>query len=454
MEHSEYIEEVSSEISSTVQDMKCQPIIFAGTGLSKRYFSAPGWECLLKKLNSICPKGRDSIEYYLQQGDSLPKVGSKIADDYYKWGYDDDSAFPNNLRSREYSSNIFIKNKISEILNSKTPSGPDKINDERLKSEISKLKSINPHTIVTTNYDTFLENIFPEYQRVIGESVLQSPHESVGEVMKIHGCVTEPESMVLTEEDYNEFIKKKKYLSAKLLTYFSEHPVLIVGYSIGDRNVQRILSDIDEALSQPDNTIENIYFLKWNKKAPSQNNKPRTKELTLNNNNKIRLKYIESKDFDWVFEAFASGGSIEGVNLKLLRSVVANTYDVVKKKAPKEEVSINYDSLSRAANSEESIGTMYGVTSLDDAPDFNFIYRYRLSDVAEELGYDTWYYANEHIVEIEEKCGINIKETDNKYHMNATPQADNPQHMYSNAAIELLRKVKNGEEYTVEIDEG
>jgi len=62
----------------------------------------------------------------------------------------------------------------------------------------------------------------------------------IGEIFKIHGCITDPAGIVLTDDDYEDWNNKKKYLSAKLLTYFLEHPVLIIGYSAQDPNVLSI----------------------------------------------------------------------------------------------------------------------------------------------------------------------------------------------------------------------
>lgn len=47
--------------------------------------------------------------------------------------------------------------------------------------------------------------------------------------MKIHGSSHEVESIVITNEDYVDFYKRKKYISAKLLTYFAEHPLFSLG---------------------------------------------------------------------------------------------------------------------------------------------------------------------------------------------------------------------------------
>lgn len=453
VDHETYIENISNEISDTVNEMRCQPIIFAGTGLSIRYFGAPNWKGLLDEMYSRCPNTKKPIEFYLQRDDSMPEIGSTLSERYYNWAYEESDQFPDRLRDGSRSSDIFLKHKVSNYLKSLTPDKVKELDEEDVKEEIEALRSIQPHSVITTNYDTFLESVFPEYQRIIGEEILRTPHESVGEIMKIHGCVTDPDSMVLTKENYKEFNQKKKYLSAKLLTYFSEHPILIVGYSISDRNIKNILADIDQVLSTPDGVIDNIYFLKWNSDAPNKSTKPKQKRVELDNKNKIIVNYIEAKEFDWVFNSFAEGGSIEGVNLKLLRSVVANTYDIVKEKAPQKDVSIKYDSLQRAASSEESLGTVFGVSNLEDPPDMNLFYRYNLTDVANELGYGHWKKANDLIKKINKEKGMNIKDSDNKYHVDIDANRDYETHRYSDDAVDLLERVDNNEEYNVEVSD-
>ncbi len=71
----QYIEDVSDDIKTCLEGMGCQPILFVGSGLTKRYLSGPNWEELLQQLANECPNidkrfaGNDSnllIVFYVQ----------------------------------------------------------------------------------------------------------------------------------------------------------------------------------------------------------------------------------------------------------------------------------------------------------------------------------------------------------------------------------------------------
>lgn len=104
--------------------------------------------------------------------------------------------------------------------------------------------------IITTNYDEVLENVFKDFSVLIGQdSLLLANSLNIFEIYKIHGCCSKPDSIVLTEKDYEDFDKKLKYLSAKLLTIFVEHPIIFVGYGLGDVNIRNIFCEIAECLT-------------------------------------------------------------------------------------------------------------------------------------------------------------------------------------------------------------
>ena len=72
--------------------------------------------------------------------------------------------------------------------------------------------------------------------------------QGIAEIYKIHGSVQNPESIVINKADYQKFHDKGKYLAAKLMTIFMEYPIIFIGYSISDSDIQAILSDVVECL--------------------------------------------------------------------------------------------------------------------------------------------------------------------------------------------------------------
>ncbi|NGT27620.1 hypothetical protein G6Z19_13030, partial [Clostridium perfringens] len=71
-------------------------------------------------------------------------------------------------------------------------------------------------------------------------------------------------------------------------------------------------------------------------------------------------------------------------------------------------------------------------------------YPYRISDIASKIGDDHWYRANKIINEIEKKYNIEIKTSNNIYHLDVGVNGSN--HRYSNKLLDLITKYINGEE--------
>ncbi len=107
--------------------------------------------------------------------------------------------------------------------------------------------------IITTNYDECLEKIFCDFDVNIGQdNMLLANVNNAFEIYKIHGGISVPNSLVFTKKDYDYFSNKLKYLSAKLLTIFVEHPIIFLGYGMGDPNIQNLFQEISECLTQED----------------------------------------------------------------------------------------------------------------------------------------------------------------------------------------------------------
>lgn len=137
------------------------------------------------------------------------------------------------------------------------------------QEEISLLKEVGINSIagvLTTNYDLLMEHIFPEYEVYIGqEQLIFSPTYGVNEIYKVHGCSTQPNSVVINSRDYENFEKRNAYLAAKLMTIFVEHPIIFLGYSLDDENVQAIIKSIVDCLSDENlNKLrDRLIFVEW-----------------------------------------------------------------------------------------------------------------------------------------------------------------------------------------------
>ena len=448
--YTEYKKNVSDDIIACLESMGCQPILFVGSGLSKRYFGGPSWEELLKIISDQCPVIDKEFAYFKQSYGTLMKIGEIFSEFYKEWAWGPGRGeFPDDLFDATKPSNIYLKYKIAEYFESIIPDSIESISDITLIDEINLLQKVRPHAIITTNYDRFLEKVFPEYEPIVGQKILHTNHTSLGEIFKIHGCASEPESIVLTENDYIDFMAKKKYLSAKLLTYFAEHPLLFIGYSAEDPNIKSILSDIDEIISSNNELIPNIYILEWKSKISDSEYPQREKVISIDSNRSVRIKSISSSSFNWIFEAFGINGAIDKVNPKLLRGLLARTYELVRHDIPKKSLEVDYQTLEHAINTDGELAKIYGITTLNDPKMFNAMYPYSLTQVANQLGYSSWHYANKLIEKIKKETGDDIKESDNLYHISVKGGNIAQYHKYSDAFIDLLIKVRDNEDYKV-----
>lgn len=104
--------------------------------------------------------------------------------------------------------------------------------------------------IVTTNYDNLFERAFAE----AGMGNVQAPthadkaglgtllfDEAPTFVLKAHGDVQRPESIVLAARDYRELVHTNRAFSDLFSAILMSHAVLFVGYSLNDPDFQMLL---------------------------------------------------------------------------------------------------------------------------------------------------------------------------------------------------------------------
>ena len=171
---------------------------------------------------------------------------------------------------------------------------------------------------------------------------MREPYLSIGEIFKIHGCRSEPNSIIISEADYKRFEEDHKYLSAKLLTYFVEHPLIFIGYRAEDPNIKAILYDVDRMVKADFQLVPNIYILQWDSSLTANSYPARDRVLSVATDVNVRIKSISTSSFEWVFKAFGQAGNLEKINTKLLRALMARSVELVRSNIPKKHVNISF----------------------------------------------------------------------------------------------------------------
>jgi hypothetical protein len=139
-----------------------------------------------------------------------------------------------------------IKEQITKIIKARI--NEKTIDKEKLK-QLQTFFSAHPNiNIVTTNYDTiFSDFVIPITSRIVIEGSIIPRLNSGQNIYHIHGSVNRPESLILTINDYYNFQNSNNYFSRKFFTLLQETTVAILGYSLGDFNLNSILNEVKKS---------------------------------------------------------------------------------------------------------------------------------------------------------------------------------------------------------------
>lgn len=238
------------DIFDFVGSYKNHPVLFIGSGFSLRYLeNSYNWEDLLKKI-SIDLTGSD--EYFL---------------DLKEESYDEQKDYCNLMKLA-----TLLEVKFNEVVKNDRHGKFKSINDKfyelsRTNKTVSRFKlyvcellvgmnyrvtteeeihlfrkmSKNLSSIITTNYDLLLEELVDFIPLIGNEILLSNPY---GTIYKIHGCVNNPNSIILTGDDYQQFNNRYDLIRAQLISLFVHNPIIFLGYSVQDENIQNILNTI------------------------------------------------------------------------------------------------------------------------------------------------------------------------------------------------------------------
>lgn len=320
------------DLVQKILSKKHAPFLFLGSGFSRHYLDTPDWKGMLSMFS---PKHMNQY-YSVLNTDYLPKVATHIAKDLTEafWNLPDDDDTKLRYIDKVIDQSVYLKIRIAEYLKSKS------LEDfpEEYKDEIDMLQNLCIDGIITTNWDDTAERMFPKFTPYIGQQeLIFASTFSIGEIYKIHGCMREPSSMVLTEADYANFNEKNAYLAAKLITIFIEHPIVFMGYSISDTNIMDILKSLVCCMDKKnlDKLRDNLIFVDW---VDSADHVFRIDNHTITLNNEIVLPVtrIETNSYKEVYDCLKNYE--RSIPANLLREYKKQFYEIIVSDKPEKQL--------------------------------------------------------------------------------------------------------------------
>lgn len=316
------------------------PVLFIGAGLSRRYLGLGNWETLLREMAMLSKDSEFAFEMYSRKARNIgfkvgefQKIAELIENDISDLWFEDSRFKISREKYKELARNGVspLKIEIAKYIEDKSLD----IDKEYIK-EVDLFKKLGRKSIaavITTNYDTFIEDNLKNYTSYIGqEELIFSNIQGVGEIYKVHGCVTSPDSIVINEKDYLEFEEKNAYLAAKILTIFLEHPIIFLGYSIGDKNIKSILKAIVKCLSKEklEKFKKRLIFVEWNNS--SLEDEISTHSASFDDEKALEMTRIYIKDYSKLYETLLKNKF--KYNTTVLRRLKEEIYDLVVSNEP------------------------------------------------------------------------------------------------------------------------
>jgi len=336
-----------NEIKKILESANSHPFLFVGSGFSHRYLDTDDWKGLVSRFaKQAKPDVEFAFEWYRNEvsqtnrgmDQDLPVITEQIEKDYARLFLASESFRP--LREK-YEALILdgispLKIGVADFLTELNT----RFFTPRHSEEISAIGHARKNVagIITTNFDQFLEHLFPDHIPYVGQNqLLFNQSYGVGEIYKIHGCVSEPASLILTRYDYDIYRSRNAYLSAKLMTIFLEHPIIFLGYSLTDTNIRMIFNDIARCLTgdQLATLSQRLIFVQRAKEG-------RPEGIRLNRDSfdsgVIESTGVVLSDFSKLFKGIAALKS--SYSPKILRKLKKDVYELVLSTSPKERIRV------------------------------------------------------------------------------------------------------------------
>lgn len=321
-------------IKEFVSDFKNHPVLFIGTGLSLRYLeNSYTWDGLLSKISLDL---FDHKEYYY---DIKSKYTSREGtSDFKQIAGDLENIFNEKLQKERNGKFKVINDLFYENMEKGKSLSRFKLYIASLlaelrfrpkkSEELAELKKVrkNIGSIITTNYDQLIERIF-EFNPLIGNDILLS--EPYGSLYKIHGCVTDPSKVIITNEDYNSFNERYELIRAQLLSLFIHNPIIFIGYALNDDNIKSILKTIFtyiEANTPEAHKIRSNFLLVEYDEA-SSNIEVTDHDIDMNGFSTIRINKIKTDNYLEIYKELANLQlPVSAMDVRKVQSIVKDIY--------------------------------------------------------------------------------------------------------------------------------
>lgn len=347
------------------------PILFIGSGISKRYlYKYPNWDQLLemsfKKYNSDIFQLQKHREQLKRSGATPFEINIKLAtiieNEFNEAFYDRKITVGKNKNTNWVRKGIspfkmFLSNYFKKI---------NLYHREDLDLELSKLKSLKTKiaAVMTTNYDLFLEKeIFPDdYTVFVKQSDLFGADSyNIAEIYKIHGSANDAESIIITEKDYEKFNLSRKLIIAKMLTLFAESPIIFLGYSFTDENIQNIIVDFLSCLSREQLETIREHFIFMSYKKGEENLVEIQRTITTSEGAEIPITEICTDNFGLVYDILNRiTPGVSPLRVRETRRIIKSIVDTSIASSQAESIIVGIDDLSNIDLSSKPLAIAIG----------------------------------------------------------------------------------------------
>lgn len=295
------------------------PIIFVGSGITKRYLVGyPSWSDLLEELWQKCGNTNyfgylgNMREHFKAEGVTYEgeldfavnvSVASKIEKDINEQFFNEKIVIDGLTAKDAYVQKI---SPFKKMLANRFKKYQVKDSYREELSDLGKML-VKAQIILTTNYDTFIEDSYNaastnKVQTYIGQQGFFRQTPGFAELYKIHGCTTDVNSITITREDYTRFDKDSVLISAKIISMLLHSPIIFLGYSLTDRNVRKIIKDFTSSLKEHEITEleKRLVVVQW-----KEGQKELEQEVISDPDLGCRLTLIRTDNYQEIYKKIA-----------------------------------------------------------------------------------------------------------------------------------------------------